>query len=286
MITLSSEQVEYCRLLQKLASSCACLPPIWTDCGCTPEIDPDASTFSSAGSVEAFVNALNFCRAFGSDFNFHALPFLGSGAVKTVGGVEVDSQPDTVMRVDTEIKPVVFAALELTIDSRVADTQETWFALDMCYRADGGMYLPMPSSVMAGTDDSDVTDFMTNENTIRQRIRFKLKVDSPKRLYIPVLKLSPTALAVLRNNSVPVRDAGWSYASIKGATGTPTAALILAAYKYLSSFDATVIAVRNQPQFDLYADGSDDFPYSASLKFVSQDSAQTLRALKHLESVI
>lgn len=276
----ASNDSEFCRQIEELRQSCACLPVIWTDCGCTPDVDPDASTFASAGRVDTFVNAVNLTRSTGFDLN-------RSGSGTSYEGHDratwLTQYSEIIAPEEIQVRPAMIVGFEITIERLVADITEGWFVLSYGQREIGIGLTLLPPHVLATINlDTDpvtgATDLGVHGVTTAGQIRFKLDLASPKRIYVPILK--PTAESV---TALPLdyQLRPGSQQTATGMSGVATAAMLISRRR---AEDSEMLPV----EVTLGHSALTEFPYHfrATLRPLSQESGQLRRAIQSLHHII
>lgn len=295
---LSDQDREFCGLVTRLRDSCECLPPVWTDCGCTPEIDPQVTTYSNAGKVSSFVKALEISTALGYNNNASGkraedAEILGQ-AVK-LWKTYIPSDPVSIAGPDT-VTEATFCGVEITFDRRLADVTEQWFELVICgdEQSDLAFAGGAPLAIPFGQSRVQLTELGVDSfskggqlSGVAMRVRFKMAVDGPKRVFVPLLKASASSgFKAISPAGVASESGTASTLAQTGVAGSPTVA-IFEPLEYTTNTGSVGTSGFSRRGIWLLcgtADRTEEL--DVSLKFISQDDSASRRALSSLSDII
>lgn len=307
-------QQELCALINKLRTECSCLPPIWTDCGCSIEIDHQRTTYSSAGLVSDFISAVELSATGGFNANTGPVrPMMTTVQGTPPDGFDVfgstpiaqwlasgrDAFPDE----PGHLKSASFAALEITLDRRLADVTEAWFLLSIGGAAmiEGDDIGGFPFLIQPGLTEVNVYDESVLSSRIysagklivgaTHQIAFKIDTSVSRRVYIPVLRSDPF---FLEDGTSPIRIAAPGEQSaltnkreLAGIPCVVTSTSVDTQTNYLEDgIYSPGQLTSNFPVIMLGQIGAGGRPAKATLRLVSQKDPALLRTLSALSSAI
>lgn len=262
-----------CGVTAALRDSCLCLPIVWTDCGCVVETDEIQTTYGSAGSVAAFIRAIDFTRAVGYNNNRtgYTAP-TSNGSDPPRADWSTYSIPP-VPPLDGVLSPAVIAGLEISLDRLVADVTDQWFTLQV--------FVSRPQRVLSPAYMQQ-SQYFIEPQSVGFTIRMKIDLSTPKRIYVPMVRPSQAAISSgldLLSGSLP---AATQLARNTGMDGTATACFMCTSGN--EEIDDRAIIQLWQDS----GNGADPAAtaFRATLRFISQDDAVLMRALTGLHEAV